>query len=399
DQVLVRLKVEHSDFPTLNNQRFGSQFMGKVANPSDLLLFYRRRNAGGGAAEGPALGEGKSSHSRGLSNPIRPDDLADIRVEDLVAENLENADKKLSLLVEPKLKMALEDYVYNQNAQAVADMVKEALEDMQEALWKERSAGTAAMIDDAISKRNEKERGELEAERVRNAERDKGKGRRGATASAAAVSDDDEEEEDDMEEMTEMMVKSPGARGTARGRSKGLQAATIDLAGDSDKNNDNDDCDQPRSETSPNKLGAASSGGRGSRAAAPAAASTATGSRGRAWYEEAARKGEQALVAGLVAAVAERRKQLSIAASHHEQEQQQHQQQQTGSLKGRASLHPVARSCEVKSEASAPTGSEDRHNVMDYWDDSSEREEVAPTRSKRAIEIDDGDDGDGDGDG
>lgn len=30
DQVLVRLKVEHSDFPTLNNQRFGSQFMGKV---------------------------------------------------------------------------------------------------------------------------------------------------------------------------------------------------------------------------------------------------------------------------------------------------------------------------------------------------------------------------------
>ncbi|CAN0462798.1 unnamed protein product, partial [Hapterophycus canaliculatus] len=30
DQVLVRLRVEHSDFPTLNNQRFGSQFMGKV---------------------------------------------------------------------------------------------------------------------------------------------------------------------------------------------------------------------------------------------------------------------------------------------------------------------------------------------------------------------------------
>lgn len=33
DQVLVRLKVEHSDFPTLNNQRFGSQFMGKVTLP------------------------------------------------------------------------------------------------------------------------------------------------------------------------------------------------------------------------------------------------------------------------------------------------------------------------------------------------------------------------------
>ncbi|CAN0187103.1 unnamed protein product, partial [Laminaria digitata] len=110
DQVLVRLKVEHSDFPTLNNQRFGSQFMGKVANPSDLLLFYRRRNAGGAAAGGGA-------RVSGLSDPIRPDSLDDVRVEDLVMENLENADKKLSLLVEPRLKMALEDYVYKGDAQ------------------------------------------------------------------------------------------------------------------------------------------------------------------------------------------------------------------------------------------------------------------------------------------
>lgn len=32
-------------------------------------------------------------------------------------ENLETADKKLSLLLEPKLKVALEDYVYKQDAQ------------------------------------------------------------------------------------------------------------------------------------------------------------------------------------------------------------------------------------------------------------------------------------------
>lgn len=32
-------------------------------------------------------------------------------------ENLENADKKLSLLVEPRLKMALEDYVHKGDAQ------------------------------------------------------------------------------------------------------------------------------------------------------------------------------------------------------------------------------------------------------------------------------------------
>jgi len=30
DQVLIRLKVEHSGFTTLNNQRFGSRFVGEV---------------------------------------------------------------------------------------------------------------------------------------------------------------------------------------------------------------------------------------------------------------------------------------------------------------------------------------------------------------------------------
>lgn len=33
DEVLVRLKVEHSGFAVLNNQRFGAQFIGQVANP------------------------------------------------------------------------------------------------------------------------------------------------------------------------------------------------------------------------------------------------------------------------------------------------------------------------------------------------------------------------------
>ncbi len=36
DQVLVRLKVEHSGFTTLNNQRFGSRFVGEVVS---LVLY------------------------------------------------------------------------------------------------------------------------------------------------------------------------------------------------------------------------------------------------------------------------------------------------------------------------------------------------------------------------
>lgn len=54
-------------------------------------------------------------------------------------------------------------FFHDSYQKAVPDMVKEALEGTQKALRKERSAGTAAMIDDAISKRNEKERGEVRA--------------------------------------------------------------------------------------------------------------------------------------------------------------------------------------------------------------------------------------------
>ncbi len=41
---LIRLKVEHTGFPTPNPQRFGQRFVGRVANPNEILLFYRKRS-------------------------------------------------------------------------------------------------------------------------------------------------------------------------------------------------------------------------------------------------------------------------------------------------------------------------------------------------------------------
>ena len=38
DQISVRLKVKHSGFGTINNQRFGSKFFEEIANPSDSEL-------------------------------------------------------------------------------------------------------------------------------------------------------------------------------------------------------------------------------------------------------------------------------------------------------------------------------------------------------------------------
>ena len=38
---LVRLKVDYTGFSTINSQRFGQKFVGKVANPHDVLHWHK----------------------------------------------------------------------------------------------------------------------------------------------------------------------------------------------------------------------------------------------------------------------------------------------------------------------------------------------------------------------
>ncbi|MCO5582689.1 hypothetical protein L7F22_036588 [Adiantum nelumboides] len=48
---LVRIKVDYTGYSTINPQRFGQKFVGKVANPHDILLFTKaakRRQAATG---------------------------------------------------------------------------------------------------------------------------------------------------------------------------------------------------------------------------------------------------------------------------------------------------------------------------------------------------------------
>lgn len=62
------------------------------ANPSDILLFHKRRSA-----ETAKKGASKKSS---LNIPTEPDDLDEINIEDLITDNLDKSDKKLELLDE-----------------------------------------------------------------------------------------------------------------------------------------------------------------------------------------------------------------------------------------------------------------------------------------------------------
>ena len=38
---LVRMRVDYSGASTVSSQRFGQKFVGKVANPQDMLLWHK----------------------------------------------------------------------------------------------------------------------------------------------------------------------------------------------------------------------------------------------------------------------------------------------------------------------------------------------------------------------
>ena len=101
DLPLIRIEVDYTDFDTisLQNQRFGAQFMNRVANPSDILLFQRRV---------AALGR-----SRGLQEGRERDRAdADVRRHFIEVERFSGRRSKNrrinTLLPEPKLNRALE---------------------------------------------------------------------------------------------------------------------------------------------------------------------------------------------------------------------------------------------------------------------------------------------------
>lgn len=129
EEILIRLKVEHSGFTTLNNQRFGARFVGRVANLSDILLFHRKKETS------DRSNAKRQRANKIMDNPIAPEEHDEINIEDLVAENLDLSDKKMEMLDEAKLNIALEEFVSKEIRQALSDATKSMLNKHQKKLF------------------------------------------------------------------------------------------------------------------------------------------------------------------------------------------------------------------------------------------------------------------------
>ncbi|KAK1929187.1 Double-strand break repair protein MRE11 [Phytophthora citrophthora] len=150
--VLIRLRVEHTGFPVLVNQRFGANFVGKVANPNDILLFYRRKKDRIVASDKNASKELEKSL---LGRPVRPTPLASVTIEDILSKQLCAPERKLVLLPEAQLGIALEKFTLKNNSSAIQEFVDSVLDKTQRELTSKSDAKSAQDILSVVGKKKE----------------------------------------------------------------------------------------------------------------------------------------------------------------------------------------------------------------------------------------------------
>ena len=127
---LVRLKVDYTGFSTINTQRFGQKYVGRVANPSDLIVFHKE-------AKRKATQDGRSA---GTNEPLNGGDWGNIRpnmqmdhrkIDQLVRKNLT---KPLNILPLSGLLNAVQDFVEKEENNAIGNFVKKSLEEARKVI-------------------------------------------------------------------------------------------------------------------------------------------------------------------------------------------------------------------------------------------------------------------------
>ncbi|KAL0410072.1 UNVERIFIED_CONTAM: Double-strand break repair protein MRE11 [Sesamum latifolium] len=110
---LVRVKVDYSGFMTINPQRFGQKYVGKVANPQDILIFSK------------ASRKGRSEDKINDSERLRPEELNQQNIEALVAES----NLKMEILPVNDLDVALHNFVNKDDKMAFYSCLQYNLEE------------------------------------------------------------------------------------------------------------------------------------------------------------------------------------------------------------------------------------------------------------------------------
>eukprot|EP00963_Diacronema_lutheri_P008336 scaffold741_cov336-Pavlova_lutheri.AAC.47 len=126
---LIRLRVDYTGFTTVNTQRFGQQFVGKVANPQDILFFTKSNSRKVKVDEQDPTAKDET---------CRPELLDQETIEALIAENLT---QQLQILGENELGIALHNFVDKDERNALGMYLKEKLQTMSKVATANPSTG------------------------------------------------------------------------------------------------------------------------------------------------------------------------------------------------------------------------------------------------------------------
>ncbi|KAK8358583.1 hypothetical protein V6Z12_A04G031300 [Gossypium hirsutum] len=216
---LVRVKVDYSGFTTINPQRFGQKYVGKVANPQDILIFSKSSKR--------SQKEAKIDDSESL----RPEELNQQNIEALVAEN----NLKMEILSVNDLDVALHNFVNKDDKMAFYNCLHYNLEETRKKIGKDSDVSKFEE-EDLILKERVKERSSHPTDTPQFTSR---------IGSAASFSDDEDTAQilssanrgrkgssaasRSSRDASELGKSSTRGRGRGRGRgSSGLKQTTLD---------------------------------------------------------------------------------------------------------------------------------------------------------------------------
>uniref|UniRef100_A0AAR2IZ15 Double-strand break repair protein MRE11 n=1 Tax=Pygocentrus nattereri TaxID=42514 RepID=A0AAR2IZ15_PYGNA len=166
EKPLIRLRVDYSGgFEPFTTMRFSQKFVDRVANPKDILHFTRHRESKDNVKE-EAI-----DFDMLLSRPSS--EVLQLRVEDLVKEYFQTAEKnmQLSLLTEQGMGKAVQEYVDKEERDAIEELINYQLEKTQRYLQERRVEASEEKIDEEVKAETEGQSGEREKRKKMRAER------------------------------------------------------------------------------------------------------------------------------------------------------------------------------------------------------------------------------------
>lgn len=148
---LVRLKVDYSGgYLTINPQRFGQQFVDKVANPKDIVLFHRKRvfhNGERRARRDDIMNDDEAGYT------VQPEE--DIDVEQLVSDFLTN--QSLVFLPENEFTDAVQKYVEKDDKDAIDKFIQQSLTRVRSRLALVCPSDDVAIMDEIFKEKQSRE--------------------------------------------------------------------------------------------------------------------------------------------------------------------------------------------------------------------------------------------------